>query len=193
MKKVLIIFSTVIILIVIYIYIKNSSSAGSETKILCIENRFNILNKEMDLHLQLIGQKITISENSRSNKIIFVQLDENNETYDFRKDLQSAMEYYLEKKDDSLSLAGIKLLYLKRNEDAPILITIQENFKDKIAITTDSLNCFADQFSLPKRGAIVVLLNKDNICLYAYYLEQNNDRKILENSPVMFKLIKNLK
>ncbi len=193
MKKVLIIFSAAVILIIVFIQIKNVTSARSDTIELAIENRFKILDKEMDLHLQLIGRKIPVNSESKSNKIVFVQLDKNNKTYDFRKDLQSAMEYYIEKREDSLTLAGLDLLYLKRNESYPILTIIRENFEDEIEITTDSLDLFSIKFSLPERGAIVLLLNNSNVCLYAYYLEQNNARKILENSPVIFNLIKNLK
>lgn len=193
MKKLLVIMSVLIVLVIIYVYAKNMNNTDAETKAICIENRFTILNKEMDLHLQLIGQKVTINDQSKHNKIVFVQLDDKNETYDFKYDFRSAMEYYSEKIDTSITLAGTKLFYVKRNDDSPILISIQERFKDKVIIATDSSNCFAHQFSLPPRGAIILLLNKNNICLYAYYLEQNNARKIFENSPVMFHLIENLK
>lgn len=184
--------SSILILIIVLIEIVNIKSEVSKTKELCIENRYNILNKDIDAQLQLIGQKISIKENSKNYKIVFAKLNEGNNSYDFNKDILSSLEYYAEKRDDSLSLKSTKLVYLNRNEDLSFQNDIHNEFKDSVIIINDSSNYFTAQLALPKRGVIILLLNKDNICLYAFCLEQNNDRKILENSPVMFNLIKNL-
>lgn len=182
-----------VVLIIVGILVKTNNNAGHETKAFCIENRYNILNKEMDLHLQLIGQRILLNDNTKSNKIAIIQLDTTNKLYDFKRDLQMAMEYYSDKKDTSSGLKDIDLLFLAGNADSPILGTIRENFKNKITIVKESSKSIADRFSLRRKGVIVLYLNKDNVCLYAYYLEQNNARKIMENSPVIFQLIKNIK
>ncbi|MCL5029538.1 MAG: hypothetical protein M1480_11050 [Bacteroidetes bacterium] len=192
MKKIIIMASSILILIIVLIEIVNIKSEVSKTKELCIENRYNILNKDIDAQLQLIGQKISIKENSKNYKIVFAKLNEGNNSYDFNKDILSSLEYYAEKRDDSLSLKSTKLVYLNRNEDLSFQNDIHNEFKDSVIIINDSSNYFTAQLALPKRGVIILLLNKDNICLYAFCLEQNNDRKILENSPVMFNLIKNL-
>lgn len=192
MKKIIIIASSILILIIVLIEIINIKSDATKTKELCIENRYIILNKDIDVQLQLIGQKILIIENSKNYKIVFAKLNEENNSYDFNKDIISSLEYYAEKRDDSLSLKSTKLVYLNRNEDLSFQDDIRKEFKDSVLIINDSLNYLTTHFALPKRGVIILLLNKDNICLYAFCLEQNNDRKILENSPLMFNLIKNL-
>jgi hypothetical protein len=181
------------ILLVAVILVKNEKSAGLETKGFCIENRYNILNNEMDLRLQLVGQKIPIEDNSHCSKIILANMERDNKTYDFRRDLESAMEYYSDKKDSLQDLKDTKLIYLTRDEASPVLGTIRKKYKDKVKISKESSDVLAEKFSIPPKGVIVLYLNKDNICLYAYYLEQNNARKVMENSPVIFQLIKNVK
>ena len=68
---------------------------------------------------------------------------------------------------------------------------IEKYYNNVIDQFIDTSGTFKELYDAPGRGAAVILLNDENICLYAFSLERENKRKLYENSGVIFRLIKN--
>lgn len=125
-------------------------------------------------------------------KIVVVLLEKEAHISNYQNTVIDALDLYANLADTTSYMENTKIILSIRNQFDRLVSYTNKYYRDEIDLFVDSSGVFSQLYALSDRGAIVMLLNQRNICLYAYYLERDNNRKIYENSAVIFRLLKNL-
>lgn len=157
---------------------------------------------ELALHNNLIGQSFLELDsfhndqleylNTDEKKIVVVLLDKEELPSNYQNTVIDALDLYADLTDSTSYMQNTNLILSVRNGFDRIVSYTNKYYQDEIELFVDSSRVFSQLYTISERGAVVMLLNQENICLYAFFLERDNNRKIYENSAVIFRLLKNL-
>lgn len=156
-----------------------------------------LLQEDIELDRMLIGQEIKIDslarlsknkgKNDNKYKILMIA-----DIFSCRNCLDNAVDYYADyiKKNNFENEIEISLI-IQGADEKQTKASYGDYFEKNLAVFMDK-NCeFMRNYDVMLIESIVLFLNKQNICVYSYLIDQETPQKHSLMSPIIYRAINN--